>query len=141
MTRVDFYLLPETGAVARDIAACKLVAKAYLLGHHIYILTRDADESARLDRLLWTFSAGSFIPHAVGVGANGTDVPVVINHQPAPDTSQDVLIVLAPNAPDWFARFARVADVVGGETEARAAGRERFRFYRDHGCTPQTHNL
>jgi DNA polymerase-3 subunit chi len=34
-----------------------------------------------------------------------------------------------------------VAELVGGTDASRQAGRERFRFYRDQGIEPETHNL
>ena len=35
--------------------------------------------------------------------------------------------------PPQFARFERLLEIVGNEDEELAAGRERYRFYRDRG--------
>jgi DNA polymerase-3 subunit chi len=140
MTRVDFYLI-ENGGDSRDLAACKLIHKAFRLGHRIYLLTRTPQEAAHLDRLLWTFSAGSFIPH--GLQSENMDPlpPVVLGSEPPPTSFEDVLITLAAEVPECFSRFQRVAEVVGADLEEKAGARERFRFYRDRGYPPQTHNL
>jgi DNA polymerase IIIc chi subunit len=45
-------------------------------------------------------------------------------------------------APDAVAlKFARVMEVIDADATRRAAGRERFRFYRENGATPKHHEL
>jgi DNA polymerase-3 subunit chi len=141
MTRVDFYLLPDTDTDGKHLAACKLTHKAYRLGHRIYILTGGPEESEQLDRLLWTYSAGSFIPHGVHPQPPGSPLPVIIGHTEPPAGTDSVLISLAPQAPAFFERFERVAELVGASEEDRTRGRERFRYYRERGHPPQTHQL
>jgi len=141
MTRIDFYLLADPHERARDLAVSRLTQKAFSLGHRVFILARDRTEASRLDDLLWTFSAGSFIPHGLhSKSEQAVEVPVLIGSEP-PETFADVLISLAPDVPDCFSRFERVAEVVGGDEQAKASARDRFRFYRDRGYTLQTHNL
>lgn len=141
MTRVDFYLLSDADGDGKYVAACKLVNKAFQLGHRIYILTDSPDVSEQLDRMLWTFAAGSFIPHQVHAGRLDATLPVIIGHQEPPEGFEDVLVSLAPEVPPFYTRFKRVADIVGGQDTDKQRARERFRFYRDNGCPPQTHNL
>ena len=52
MTRVDFYLIDNATDGGQDIAVCKLVHKAFRLGHRLFILTPDVSHAQRLDRLL-----------------------------------------------------------------------------------------
>lgn len=143
MTRVDFYLLSTTEANGKRLAACRLAHKAYRLKRRVYILTENADESANLDRLLWTFSPGSFVPHRVLAPTEPPDPnsPVFIGHDAPPAELNDVLISLAPGVPEFFERFDRVAELIGADTAERADARERFRRYRDRGLNVQTHNL
>lgn len=141
MTRVDFYLLDHAIQGGKDTAVCKLTHKAFRLGHRIYILTADNNSAQRLDQLLWTFAAGSFIPHGLGPSPEDTDLPVLISHEDPPPTHEDVLIQLAQRVPECFSRFQRVAEVVDDSDDAKTLARERFRFYRDRGYTLQTHNL
>lgn len=145
MTRIDFYLLTGDAAggetaISKDMAVCRLTNKAFLLGHHVYIHTADAAEAQRLDNLLWTFSAGSFIPHAASHDAS-ENMPVIIGQDAPPEAFNDVLVSLAPQVPECFSRFQRVAEVVGPNDEDKRLARERFRFYRDRGYELQTHNL
>lgn len=141
MTRIDFYLTNDTSNTGKDIAVCKLAHKAFRLGHSIYILTTNPDESAQLDRLLWTFSAGSFIPHGLDTGQTGPDLPVLIGQQEPPEGRQDVLISLTAEVPEFFSRFKRVVDVVDPTPEAKQRARERYRFYKERGYSLQTHHL
>jgi DNA polymerase-3 subunit chi len=142
MTRIDFYLLNDPSPAARDLALCKLAHKAFALGHRVYVLTGDDQEAQRLDQLLWTFSAGSFVPHELcAIDANHPLTPVLIGARTPPDNFDDVLVSTAPDVPDCFSRFQRVAEVVGGDEKAKQRARDRFRFYRDRGYTLQTHPL
>ena len=141
MTRVDFYLVEGAAEHGTDVAVCRLAHKAFLLGHRIYILTEADEDARRLDRLMWTFSAGSFIPHALDSEHAETDIPVLIGHNEPPATHEDVLIQLAPKVPEYFSRFQRVAEIVDASEDGKALARERFRFYRDRGYALQTHQL
>lgn len=141
MTRIDFYLLSGADDDGKDLAACRLAHKAYRLKHRIYILTESAEQSTHLDRLLWTFNPGSFVPHQVHAEPADPRFPVVIGHDVPPAEFNDVLISLAPKVPECFERFGRVAELVGAAEPERAAARERFRVYRDRGFDVQTHNL
>lgn len=141
MTRVDFYLTGEASDTDKDIAVCKLTHKAFRLGHEVYILTASPEESSQLDRLLWTFSAGSFIPHAVNTGDARPTCPVLIGEQQPPESWQDVLISLTATVPECFSRFRRVVEVVGPTLEGKQRARERYRFYRERGYPLQAHNL
>jgi DNA polymerase III subunit chi len=144
-TRVDFYLISAEEEGGTRYAACRLTSKAYQLGHRVYILTGSPEETTELDNLLWTFSAGSFIPHRIHGARSGEtpdpEVPVLIGHQPPPEACSDVLISLSSQIPDYYERFARVAELVPAAESERSAARERFKFYRDRGCAVQTHNL
>ena len=141
MTRVDLYLTRAGQGGAKELTVCKLAHKAFRLQHQIYILAASAEEAAHLDKLLWTFSAGTFIPHALLTQERRYEVPVLIGDQDPPETWQDVLISLTATVPQWFERFQRVVDVVGPTETAKDRARERFRLYRDRGCTVQTHNV
>ncbi|MBA3731404.1 MAG: DNA polymerase III subunit chi, partial [Gammaproteobacteria bacterium] len=66
------------------------------------------------------------------------DYPVTIANGWMPP-SCDVLINLDSQAPAFFDRFKRVAEIV--DSEQREAGRARFRFYRERGCELSHHSI
>ncbi len=140
MTRIDFYILPDNASSSRPLLACRLADKAYRLGHCVYIHTESQEQAAYMDDLLWTFSQGSFLPHAL-VGATGEPSPILIGHDAAPLASTNVLINLAGSVPSFFDRFERVAEIVDQSDAQKQVARERYRFYRDRGYALQSHNV
>lgn len=140
MTRIDFYILPDSATSSRPLLACRLADKAYRLGHRIYIHTESQEQAAYMDDLLWTFSQGSFLPHAL-VEATGEPPPVLIGHDAAPLAGTDVLINLADSVPSFVSRFERVAEIVDQSDAQKQVARERYRFYRDRGYALQSHNV
>jgi DNA polymerase-3 subunit chi len=144
VTQVDFYILPNDSSEERLRLACRIADKALQQGQQVLINAESAAESARLDDLLWTFSQGSFIPHRQIQAATSAKVvePVLIGCGIAPAGQEpQVLINLAGTVPEFFSRYQRVAELVDGNEQRRVQGRERFRFYRDNGCEPNTHQL
>ncbi|MCW9088082.1 MAG: DNA polymerase III subunit chi [Gammaproteobacteria bacterium] len=141
MTQVDFYILDDPAADARQRFACRLAEKAWQQGHQVYIHTGDPVLSARLDDLLWTFRQGSFVPHGLDDDPASDEVAIHIGHGEEPRHHDEVLINLGQDLPLFFSRFRRVAEVVDSNEENRRAGRERFRFYRDRGYALQSHSI
>ena len=141
MTRVDFYILQQDDERGRPLLACRLADKAFRLGHKVYIHTDSESQTVQLDELLWTFSAGSFVPHAPFSEEALASHPVLIGHDAEPHSHIDVLVNLAAEVPLFFSRFDRVAEIIGGDAEQKHSGRERYRFYRDRGYALETHNV
>ena len=141
MTRVDFYVLSDTGARGREHFTCRLADIAWRRGQRVYIYAQSPDQAGSLDKLLWTFEAGSFVPHACCPSELEAQAPVLIGHEGVPEQSHEVLINLSDGVPGFFSRFERVAEVVNQDPAVKQAGREKFRYYRDRGYSLQTHNM
>ena len=163
MTRVDFYVLPDTTGEARLAFACRIAEKAYTRAHRVYLHASSAAEAERLDALLWTFRDTSFVPHALaGTAFAAANLPpVLIGHEDghandflaaemgtfliSPGEIRNVpisvLINLRDDVPAFHDRFARVAEIVDADAGHRHRSRERFRTYRAHGCLLETHRL
>jgi len=141
MTQVDFYILPGDNLQQRVQFACRLVDKAYRLGHRVYIHTESPQQTRLLDDLLWTFQQNSFIPHTVLQDNSGTPSPVQLGHAAEPDASHQVLVNLAPEVPLFFSRFERVAELVNNDTSLRQQGRNRYSFYKQRGYPLRTHDI
>ncbi|AHE97533.1 DNA polymerase III subunit chi [Thioalkalivibrio paradoxus] len=139
MTRVAFYLLAARDEQARRLFACRLARKVSRMGHRVHIHTPDAGSTDEMDRLLWTFEDIAFLPH--GTDVNDPDSPVTVHDQAAPADRCDVLINLAPEVPEYFGRFERVADLIGSDPAARARGRERYRFFKERGYPLEHHEI
>ena len=145
MPRVDFYVLASADPAARLRFACRLVEKAWLHEHRVHVQLDPGGDGAAFDDLLWTFSDRSFVPHerlAANGEIAGLSAPVVITDgdRRGPD-NRDMLVNLAAGVPVEFQDYARIAEVVDADDVRRKLGRERFRFYREQGVEPQTHEM
>lgn len=136
MTQVDFHInLPD-----RLTYACRLVRKAYRSGRRVLVWSDDAVKLSEFDRLLWTFSAGDFVPHVSAADALAPDTPVLLSADAPEVGHHDVLVNLGGRPPPNFSRFDRLIELVSREGDDRQGARERFRFYRDRGYPLQTHD-
>lgn len=138
MTRIDFY----HNAPQRLEAAARVVHKAYRQGLSIVVYApRLADD---IDRVLWTTPPGGFLPHCSYDSALAEQTPVLIARDlPVGESPRhdSLLVNLDDEVPPCFSRFQRVVEVVGREEADRAAGRARFRHYRDRGYEVGAHDL
>jgi len=130
MTRIDFH----TNVGDSLLYACRLVRKAYQAGTQAVVLA----EGARLrafDEMLWTFSPLDFVPHCMAQSPHAGETPVVLATELESAPHHGVLLNLGAEVPPQFARFERLLEVIGNAPDELAAGRERYRFYRDRGYT------
>ncbi len=142
MARVDFYILQAGAPTDRLRFACRLAEKAYRAGHRVFIQTANREQTVLLDELLWTFRAGSFVPHTSSGATPATDAPpVVIGEQHHPGEATDLLVNLTNAVPDIFRSYQRVAEIIDQHEDTKKSGRDRFRFYKDNGCEPETHAI
>jgi DNA polymerase III subunit chi len=145
--RVDFYIIEDASGNGRLNLACKLAEKAYLAEQRVLIWHTDPAELKALDELLWTFRDGSFIPHEILGQNDGGDrhgareAPVLLSSAAVPGAGLEVVINLAADVPDFVAQSKRVVEIVDADTARRAAGRARFKAYRERGVQPASHNL
>lgn len=143
MTHVNFYILPHNDALQRNLFACRLLEKAYNLNHQVYLHTQDAQHAEELDRLLWSFSAESFLPHDTNQAtAEHSHHPKInIGYDDNSGEHHDVLINLALETPVFFSRFNKVSEIVNQQTEVLSASRKNWAFYQDRGYPLQSHNI
>jgi DNA polymerase-3 subunit chi len=139
--RVDFYVIGSDEPRSRLEFACRLAEKAWLNGHRVFVCVASDDEARALDELLWTFHDRSFVPHELAVSGRPATAPVVIGTEPPEATPDAMLLNLGSEVPERFAGFGRIAEIIDGDAGRRRQGRERFRYYRERGIAPATHNL
>lgn len=139
--RVSFYVLAAQQAGARLSFACRLTEKAYKLEQRIHLHAATRADVEVLDKMLWTFRQGSFVPHERLDPARPPAAPVTIGSGTDEPADVDLLINLADEVPAFFQRSARVAEIIDGSTECREAGRSRHRFYQQNSLEPETHQI
>ena len=139
--RVDFYLLNGDQPEAIWLVACRLLEKAYLHGHRVFVYCESQDDAERLDELLWTYRDDSFIPHNLQGEGPEPPPPVQIGYRTEPRGFNDILLNMSPTIPDYFARFQRVMEIVAADDTAKEISRNHYREYRSKQCALHTHNI
>ena len=122
--------------------ACKLAEKAWRLENTVYIHAKSRGEAEQLDKLLWTFRDGSFVPHGLAGSNDGTqDSPIMVGCGDEGMSDRGLLINLCDEIPPFIEGFPRVAELVTSDETCRQASRKRYATYRDQGHELNTHNL
>ena len=139
MTRVGFYILQSAQPGQRLQVAMRLADKAWSRGHRVFINAADEQQARALDEQLWSFRPSSFLPHGL-LGAADSDA-IGIGWGQEPGDHSDMLINLQLDIPDFFSRFARVAEVVTQDEASLSALRASWKFYRERGYQLEKHDL
>lgn len=138
MTSIDFYF----NAGDRLEVACRLAGKALQQKKRVLIYAPQPELAQKLDRLLWTAQAVSFIPHCAAHDALASETPVLItSDDEAPVHACEVLLNLSADCPRFFERHERLLEVVPQDDAERQAARARYAFYRDRGYAIRNHDL
>jgi DNA polymerase-3 subunit chi len=141
LTSIDFYF----NAPDRLEVACRLAGKALQQKKRVLIYAPQHDLAQRLDRMLWTAQAVSFIPHCAAEDPLAADTPVLIATElaqdMAPAASCEVLLNLADDHPPYFERHARLLEIIAQDEAQVQAGRARFKYYRERGYELRHHDL
>lgn len=135
--QVEFH----TGVADPLAFACRLIRKALRSGARLTV-TAPTLRLAALDQALWTFDAGSFLPHARVPGAAPAllaRTPVWLVQGEIPEDAPGVLLNLGAEAPQSADRFGRVIEVVADDEQEAREARERWRHYEQWGLTPLHH--
>lgn len=141
MTRVDVH----AGAADKVQFACRLLRKSQAVGARV-VVAGDESTLDRLDVALWTFDALSFVPHArvragtAALSAAAERAPVWLADEPQRCPHREVLLNLGPGAPDGWADFARVIDVVQAGEPDTSLGRRRWRAYGERPGVERVHH-
>ncbi|CEK09922.1 DNA polymerase III subunit chi [Legionella hackeliae] len=139
--RVDFYLLSGQEDSARWLLACRLLEKAYLRGHRVFVYCESQKDAHQLDELLWTFKDNSFIPHNLQGEGPEPPPPIQIGYQAEPRGYSDILLNLNSNIPEFYKRFKRVMEIVVNDETAKELSRRNYKEYRAYQCELYTHNI
>lgn len=135
MTRIEFYVLPDSEPAGRARAACQLASKGWQHGMPVFIRCQDEQQCRELDDLLWSFRAERFVPHELH--EDDPHAPVVIGTEQPPASAQGLLINLSRTLSPHTDHFSRVIEIVNQQPELLAVCRENFRVYRQRGYDPK----
>lgn len=118
---------------------CQLAEQQYATGKRVLVRVQDENQAVTLDRFMWTWEKGSFLPHACNNGSvDCLEEPIVITAKENNPNGATVLIMGQPCARDFISRFELAIDFAEVyDKQLAELARERFRSYRDDGFEPQ----
>ena len=140
MTQIDFY----SGASDKLQIACRLCSKVIQQALKIVVYIPDSSLSDRFDKLLWTFSPISFVPHCYAGEKKAGVTPVILSgsrEEIQQIAHHDVLLNLHNEVPPDFDQFQRIIEIVVDEADDKTAARKRYRFYQKRGLGVRHHKL
>lgn len=137
MTKINFYV----NVADQQSFLPRILKKALGEAQPLLIFARDAAAARQLDQWLWTFEELAFLPHCLADDASASETPIQITWPEGAVPHHQVLLNLAPAHPPIFSRFEKLLEIVSTDDEARTAGRERFRFYRERGYALETFDM
>lgn len=142
MAEVSFYILPSESTQERYEFACKLIEKAYRSGFFCYVLTDNAEQSQKIDDLLWTFRAGSFIPHQIYTDElPAIEKVILIGSLDVPESWQKTMINLSSYCPNQFNKIELILEILDNSQATKELGRNRYRLYKQSGVNITTHKI
>lgn len=142
LPKVNFYILSSQSEQGRHTFACKLAEKAFRLGFKCYLLVDNLEQAERLDRLLWTFRANSFVPHVIYQNElPNSNNAALIGTQQAPELWRHTLINLSTKLPENIEQSEQVFELLDNDETQKQAGRQRYRQYQTLGININTHKI
>jgi DNA polymerase-3 subunit chi len=113
----------------------RLMERALAAGHRAVILAASVERVASLDTALWTWDAGSFLPHAAAPDDPGAPPdpdahrqPIWLSTRPGNPNGATVLVLVDGVAATDLEGFQRCLDLFDGTDDAAvAAARDRWR--------------
>ncbi len=137
MTHISFL----HGAPDRIQAAAQWLRQAWSERRRVLVYVPDAELAARLDRMLWTQPALSFVPHCRAEAALAGETPILLAERLDEPAHEDCLINLSNELPPSFSRFEHMVEIVSTDDADRQPARERFKFYRDRGYVIESRDI
>lgn len=121
--------------------ACKLAKKAFDEGRKLIVYAPSEPIAAEFDRLLWTFSQLSFVPHVRATHALAGETPIIIATDDVALPHHEALLNLGDEPPPFFSRFEYLREIVSMDDDDRLKARDRLKFYKSRGFDIQNHDM
>lgn len=137
MTRIEFL----HGAADRIQAAAQWLHQAWAERRAVLVYVPDAAPAERLDRLLWTQPALSFLPHCRIDSPLAGETPILLADTLDGALQENCLLNLGNTLPATFSRFGHLVEIVSIDDADRLPARERFKFYRERGYAVDSRDI
>ncbi|MEK9947154.1 MAG: DNA polymerase III subunit chi [Alphaproteobacteria bacterium] len=125
MTEVSFYHLQR---MPLEQALPKLLERTLERGVNALVLAGSTERVSHLNDVLWTYDAGSFLPHGSADEGMPERQPVYLTTEEENPNKAGYLFLVDGGQPGFLGDFQRVVDMFDGNSdEAVAAARERWK--------------
>ncbi|MFQ6332334.1 DNA polymerase III subunit chi [Methylophilus sp. 3sh_L] len=129
MTKIRFYTdVPDTPALMQH-----LILQAVARQRSVTVYLPDRQQAEQLSATLWQQPVEGFLPHVLADADHAPLTPVHLAWAPEQILQDDLLFNCQTALPKFFSRFRHVFEVIGQDETEKAAGRQRWAFYRDRG--------
>ncbi len=133
MTDIAFYHLQRSPLAA---VLPKLLEKAVAAPFRILVLAPGEAEVEKLNTMLWTYDADSFLPHGSAKDGWPDRQPIYLTATQENPNASTMLVQTGGAEHGGLDTFTRVLDIFDGNDEtALGAARVRWKRYRDAGHT------
>ena len=133
MTQIEFYSVDDEENKLPYSHLTEVVKRGYRKSQKVFIHTDDKRMAEKIDEMLWTHDAKSFLPHQLVGEDENIKPPIEIGCGQEPTIQPDILINLATEVPLFFSHFKWVFEYAFGDDENKEKARDRFKFYRERG--------
>jgi len=133
---VEFVELTKAGK-ARHL--CRLAQEFVEQGRRVLVVVEDDNQALTLDRYMWTWDKGSFLPHVWDNGAQKCyEDPVVIVSTQRNSNGAQVLVAGSECELSFMRQFEHVIEFAETYDDALCQqARRRFSKWREVGCGPR----
>jgi DNA polymerase-3 subunit chi len=137
VTRISFL----HGAGDRIQSAAQWLQQAWSGRQAVLVYVPDVEQATRLDRILWTQPALSFVPHCRTDAPLADETPILLTDHLDNPAQESCLLNLSNDLPPTFSRFEHLVEIVSTADADRLPARERFKFYRDRGYAIESRDI
>jgi DNA polymerase-3 subunit chi len=131
MTDIRFYHMEQA---TLDQALPMIVMKAWQSGENVMVRVPDKREASRLNDLLWSFRADSFIPHGMDGDKHADAQPVFVTVNDENMNEANILILTHGCAHPSVADFKMTCEMLDGRVDSQITdARARWKIYKDDG--------
>jgi DNA polymerase-3 subunit chi len=131
MTEIGFYHLQRSPL---EEALPRLLEKALGAGMRALVRAPNEAEVERLALQLWTFDAGSFLPHGSAKDGHAADQPIYLTAADENPNGAELLAQVGGAEMPDVANFKRCLDLFdGGDDDQLSAARARWKRYQAAG--------
>jgi DNA polymerase-3 subunit chi len=131
MTQIGFYHLLR---MPLEHALPKLLEKAVAAGMRAVVMAGSTERVNHLNGLLWTYDAGSWLPHGSAADGDAALQPIWLTEADENPNGATILVLCDGAQSRKVAEFSRCLDLFDGNDEtAVAAARERWKTWKAEG--------